>query len=245
MSGAAGGSVALSVVMPAFNESEILTESVQHVVERLRARDDVNGRFELLVVENGSTDDTLSIARRLATEMPEVRVLQRAEADYGAALRAGLLDAAGDLVVNFDCDYYDIDFLDRAIARLRSDGGPAMVVGSKRAPGADDRRSIARRAVTWTFSTILRVGFGLNVSDTHGMKAMRRAALLPSAEQCTLGRDLFDTELIIRAERAGLAIDEIPVSVVERRPARSPLARRVPRTLLGLLRLRRALGGNS
>jgi glycosyltransferase involved in cell wall biosynthesis len=227
--------------MPAFNESEILTESVQHVVERLRARDDVNDRFELLVVENGSTDDTLSIARRLATAMPEVRVLQRAEADYGAALRAGLLDASGELVVNFDCDYYDIDFLDRAIARLRSEGGPAMVVGSKRAPGADDRRSMARRAVTWMFSTILRVGFGLHVSDTHGMKAMRRSALLPRAEECTLGRDLFDTELIIRAERAGLAIDEIPVSVVERRPARSPLARRVPRTLVGLLRLRRAL----
>ena len=169
-------------------------------------------------------------------------MLQRAEADYGAALRAGLLDASGDLVVNFDCDYYDIDFLDRAIARLRSDGGPAMVVGSKRAPGADDRRSISRRGVTWVFSTILRVGFGLHVSDTHGMKAMRRAALLPCAADCTLGRDLFDTELIIRAERSGLAIDEIPVSVVERRPARSPVARRVPRTLLGLMQLRRALG---
>jgi glycosyltransferase involved in cell wall biosynthesis len=230
--------VALSVVMPAYNESEILSESVHHVVERLRERHE---SFEMIVVENGSTDSTLTIAHVLADEHPELRVLHRDVADYGAALRAGLLDARGDLVVNFDCDYYDIDFLDRAVARLRADSGPAIVIGSKRAPGADDQRSWARRLVTGVFSTILRLGFGLGVSDTHGMKAMRRAAVLPCARQCTLGRDLFDTELIVRAERAGLAIEEIPVSVVERRPARSPLARRVPRTLVGLAQLWRAL----
>ncbi len=239
MQGAAGGSVALSVVMPAFNESEILAESVEHVTEQLRARGDA---FEVVVVENGSTDDTLAIARRLGGAIPEVRVLHRAVADYGGALRAGLLDARGELVVNFDCDYYDTDFLDRAITRLRAADGPAVVVGSKRAPGADDRRSWARRLVTWMFSMILRAGFGLRASDTHGMKAMRRAALLGCAQECTLGRDLFDTELILRAERAGLAVEEIPVSVVERRPARSPLLGRVPRTLWGLVRLRRALG---
>ncbi len=227
------------MVMPAFNESAILSESVHHVVEKVRERGEV---FEMLVVENGSTDDTLAIAHRLASEMPELRVLHRIDADYGAALRDGLIDAHGDVVVNFDCDYYDVDFLDRAVGRLRSDAAPAIVVGSKRAPGASDRRSVARRAVTWTFSTILRVGFGLRVSDTHGMKAMRRAAVLPCARQCTLGRDLFDTELILRAERAGLTIEEIPVSVEERRPARSPLASRVPRTLVGLVQLRQALG---
>jgi glycosyltransferase involved in cell wall biosynthesis len=224
--------------MPAYNESEILAESVEHVVERLRARHEI---FEMIVVENGSTDSTRTIADGLATVHPELRVLHRDIADYGAALRAGLLDARGGLVVNFDCDYYDIDFLDRAIARLRAPGAPSMVIGSKRAPGADDQRSWARRLVTVVFSTILRVAFGLRVSDTHGMKAMRRADVLPCAERSTLGRDLFDTELILRAERAGLAIEEIPVSVVERRPARSPVARRVPRTLVGLVRLWRAL----
>src|SRR4029077_18843698 len=103
-------------------------------------------------------------------------------------------------------------------------------------------RSWARRLVTVVFSTLLRVGFGLRVSDTHGMKAMRRSGVLACARQCTLGRDLFDTELIVRAERAGLAIEEIPVAVVERRPARSPVARRVPRPLVGLWHLWRALG---
>ena len=242
MPGTAGGSVALSVVMPAFNESAILAESVEHVVKPLRERAET---FELLVVENGSTDDTLAIAHRLGVEVPELRVVHRAVADYGAALRNGLIEAQGEIIVNFDCDYYDIDFLDRAVARLRGERAPAIVVGSKRAPGASDQRSAARRAVTWGFSTLLRLGFGLHVSDTHGMKAMRREAVLPYAEQCTLGRDLFDTELIVRAERGGLGVEEIPVAVVERRPARSPLASRVPRTVWGLVTLRRALGWRS
>jgi hypothetical protein len=91
------------------------------------------------------------------------------------------------------------------------------------------------------FSTVLRVVFRLSVSDTHGMKAMRRAAVDPIARDCRFGQDLFDTELILRAERAGLTAAEIPVVVRELRPARTSIARRVPRTLVGLVKLRYAL----
>ena len=76
------------------------------------------------------------------------------------------------------------------------------------------------------------------MSDTHGMKAMRREALVPVVEACRLGTDLFDTEMVLRAERAGLATSEIPVTVEELRPSRSPIARRIPRTVAGLVRLR-------
>jgi len=62
--------------------------------------------------------------------------------------------------------------------------------------------------------------------------------VLPLAERCRFGTDLFDTELILRAERAGLPLDEIPVEVMERRPSRTPIARRIPRSVFGLLRLR-------
>jgi hypothetical protein len=70
---------------------------------------------------------------------------------------------------------------------------------------------------------------------------MRRAAVAPLAEGCRFGQDLFDTELILRAERAGLATAEIPVTVVEKRPARSSILQRIPRTLRGLAKLRVAL----
>jgi glycosyltransferase involved in cell wall biosynthesis len=224
--------------MPAFNEAAILDTSVKSVVDGLRARGE---SFEVIVVENGSTDSTLAIAEVLAAEHPEVRVAHRDEADYGRALRAGLLDAAGDAVVNFDTDYFDLEFLEAAVAQVLADNGPAVVVGSKRGEGAHDNRDPIRKLATLVFSTILRVVFGLRVSDTHGIKALRRAAVEPYARICTFGQDLFDTELILRVERAGLRTAEIPVEVRELRPARSTFITRVPRTLRGLCRLRWAL----
>ncbi len=95
--------------------------------------------------------------------------------------------------------------------------------------------------MTAAFSTLLRLGFGLRVSDTHGMKVLRRREVEPLARKCRLGTDLFDTELVLRAERAGLRVEELPVTVEERRPSRTPILQRVPRTLLGLARLRVAL----
>jgi glycosyltransferase involved in cell wall biosynthesis len=229
----------ISVVMPAHNEAELLDDSVTAVVEGLRAR---GASFEVLVVENGSSDGTHALAEQLGSRFEEVRVESLSKADYGAALRRGLLTAHGDAVVNFDVDYYDLDFLTDAVALLRSDADPpAIVVGSKRAPGADDQRSWPRRFVTWGFTYLLRVLFGLGVSDTHGMKAMRRDAVVRLAGACRFDADLFDTELVIRAEHAGLTVTEIPVRVSERRPSRTSILGRATRSLWGLARLRAVL----
>jgi glycosyltransferase involved in cell wall biosynthesis len=229
------GDPELSVVMPAHNVAEFLEQSIADVVTGLRARGD---GFELIVVENGSTDGTLDVARCIAEQTPEVRVRTFPSPDYGEALRTGILASTGEIVVTFDVDFYDLEFLDQALARLRSDNGPAIVIASKRAAGTRDLRPWPRRSVTAVFTIILRVGFGLRASDTHGMKAMRRRTVEPIARRCHFGTDLFDTELVLRAERAGVAIAQLPVSVEERRPSRTPIWRRVVRTLVGLARLR-------
>ena len=226
--------MAFTIVMPAFNEATIIERSLGELLTGMRTRGET---FEIVVVENGSTDDTEQRARAVAAANPEVRVLHRELADYGNALRHGLVDACGEIVVNFDCDYYDLGFVERAVDRIREPDRPAIVVGSKRAQGADDRRSWSRRFVTATFATMLRVGFGLKVSDTHGMKALVREPLLPVVARCRYGRDLFDTEVILRAEKADLVVVEIPVDVEELRPARTSIVRRIPRTLSGLARL--------
>jgi glycosyltransferase AglD len=81
----------------------------------------------------------------------------------------------------------------------------------------------------------------LKVSDTHGMKVMRRDDVVEIARHCQFGTDLFDTELILRAERAGLNTGEIGVKVEEKREARTPIANRILRSLRGLVRLKVAL----
>ena len=231
----------ITIVMPAFNEAAFLERAVTDVAAGLAALD---YDHEVLIVENGSTDGTADLARRLASDVPGVRALSLPEADYGAALRAGFLEARGNVVANFDVDYWDLGFLGTALGLLSGPGPETadVVVGSKRAAGADDQRAWARRAITSVFAFVLRRGFGLGVSDTHGMKAMRRVPLLPLVQQSTFGTDLFDTELILRAERAGLAVREVPVAVRESRPSRTSILRRGARTVRGLVRLRLALG---
>jgi glycosyltransferase involved in cell wall biosynthesis len=227
--------------MPAHNEAALLSDSVHEVLDGLRAR---STPFELIVVENGSLDSTPDVVERLAHEAPEVVARRLPRADYGLALRTGLFAATGDVVVNFDVDYTDLGFLDAVLRRFGEPDPPAIIVGSKRAPGSQDRRSRIRRVVTWGFALVLRVGFGLRRTDTHGMKAMDRELILPIARASRCDGELFDTELILRAERAGLRVEELPVTVNERRPSRSSITRRALRTLVGLVRLRVALAGS-
>jgi glycosyltransferase involved in cell wall biosynthesis len=196
--------------------------------------------FEVVVVENGSADATAEEGARLEQQFPQVRFISLPVPDYGLALREGFLRSVGDVVVNFDVDLVDLDFLDRALEQM-SDPDVTIVVGTKLGPGSLDRRPLTRRVVTAAFAAVLRYGFGLRTSDTHGLKALRRAPLAPLVEECQFGKDIFDTELILRAERKGLKVEAIPVTVADTRPPRTPIARRIPRTLLGLVRLRLAL----
>src|SRR5947209_18517456 len=141
----------VTVVLAAHNEEPFLAATVADVLAGLRER---GLQFEVVIAENGSTDGTLAVAERLAAADPEVRVLSLPDPDYGAALRAGLLDARGDVVVNFDVDYYDLTFLDRALERMDGPDHPAVVVGSKRQDGSLDTRPWSRKLVTFGFTTI-------------------------------------------------------------------------------------------
>jgi glycosyltransferase involved in cell wall biosynthesis len=229
----------VSVVIPVHNEAYYVEDALGDLLTELDAAEVSTGAFiEVIVAENGSTDDTADRVAAMAGASPRLSLLRLPVPDYGAAMREGFLTSDGDWVVNFDIDYYSGDFLVAAVGHEDAD----VVLASKRAPGSEDRRSIFRRTATWGFNVLLRTVLESNVSDTHGMKAIRRTVIDAVAGDVGSTEDLFDTELVIRAERAGFRIVELPVTVEERRESRSRLARRIPRTLRGLWHIRRDLG---
>jgi len=224
----------ISFILPAYNEATHLTSAVRNIVESWASS---SFTIEVLIVENGSSDSTWDEAVELANHYSTVRAFHLPEADYGAALRFGLLHADGRLVVNYDVDLTEVEFLERAMSVMDVTEA-AIVVGSKRTRGSNDSRAYIRKVATWTYSSILRVGFGLSVTDTHGVKLMDRQAVLAIVPLCRFTRDLFDTELVLRAERSGLIVQEVPVQITDERPPRTKLTGRIPRTLLSLAKLR-------
>jgi glycosyltransferase involved in cell wall biosynthesis len=220
----------VTVVIPIHNEAGYLPGALERLWEELQA---VPAAVDVVLAENGSTDGTAGVAADLAARRADLTLLRLPEPDYGAAMRAGFRSAAGMWVVNFDIDYFSGEFLRAALAQDAD-----IVLASKRAPGADDRRSLLRRFGTLVFNRILRWVFGSQVSDTHGMKLVRRSVIESVLPFVSSTEDLFDTELVLRSERDGYRIVELPATVEEQRVARTRFLERVPRTLLGLLRIR-------
>lgn len=225
----------VSVVIPIHNEQAILESTTQAVLDAFRSMEEVQ-LAELILSENGSIDLTRDLAEKLALEHPEIVVLTSDLPDYGAAMRAGFAHATGECIVNFDADYYDFEFVKAAITI-----DAAIVVAAKNIEGSTDARATVRRVGSRSFGWLVRKLLGITTSETHGIKLYRREAIQGVLGQVHSTRDLFDTELVARAERSGLRVVELPITTVEMRHSRSGILKRIPRTVLGLVLLRRKL----
>src|SRR6185503_2538432 len=223
----------VSIVIPVYNEEGILRGSVLELEEKLRR---FGWSYELLLCENGSRDRTIEIGRELEAEHPHVRMLSVGEPNYGLAMRQGILEARGRYVICDEIDLLDTEFYARAMALLeRSD--TELVVGSKAMVGSNDQRPLFRRAATRVYNGMLRAVCRYPGTDTHGLKAFRREALLETARRCRLDRDVFASEFVIRAHREGKKVVEIPFAVREKRPPSIRLMTRVPHVLSSVAKL--------
>jgi glycosyltransferase involved in cell wall biosynthesis len=232
----------ISIVIPIYNEQGILHAAVVDVRERLKP---FGWSYELILAENGSKDETVRIAQELAAkyndpEDGQVRTLSLGEPNYGKALKQGILLARGDLVICDEIDLCDTDFHRRAIEILET-GEADLVIGSKLAVGAEDDRPMWRHAASMGYSAMLRVLLGFRGTDTHGLKAFRRVALLDTVRACLVDKDVFASEFVIRADRGGIKIREIPVRVIEKRPPSINLFKRVPNVLKSIAKLTYAI----
>ena len=223
----------VSIVVPVYNEEAIVESAARELVKGLDAR---NLDFELVFAENGSKDRTRDILARLASEDPRIRWFHSETPNYGAALKRGILEARGELVICDEIDLCDLHFYDRALPMLEAREAD-LVVGSKAARGASDQRPLMRRMATRVHNRLLRVTLGFQGTDTHGLKAFRREALLPVLARCVVDMDVFASELVVRAWREHLKVREVPIQLNEKREPSIHLFKRVPNVLKQVARL--------
>lgn len=232
----------ISIVIPIYNEEAILHAAVVDLRERLAP---MGWSYEIILAENGSRDRTVEIGQELANkygsaESGQVKIISMGEPNYGKALKQGILLARGEIVICDEIDLCDADFHRRAVDLLET-GDADLVIGSKLLDGAEDDRPVIRHVASIAYSSMLRVLLGFRGTDTHGLKAFRRAALLDVVRACLVDKDVFASEFVIRADRGGIRTTEIPVRVIEKRPPSINLFKRVPNVLKSVAKLTYAI----
>tara|TARA_B100000963_G_scaffold226711_1_gene197789 strand:+ start:4322 stop:5056 length:735 start_codon:yes stop_codon:yes gene_type:complete len=221
-----------SIVIPIYNEEEILEESTNAIYSLCKS---MGIDFEIIFSENGSTDNTKKIADKLIKKYSMIKIISNPEPNYGNALKAGFELAKYDLVISFDIDYYSESFLREA---LMLDNEYSSITASKRLESSEDGRRFIRRLATNFFVILLKTLFRTKLSDTHGMKAIKKTEIEKILPQVISTQDIFDTELLIRIEKNGGKIKEVPAKVNEIRPSVSLIYKRIPRTIKSLIKLK-------
>jgi glycosyltransferase involved in cell wall biosynthesis len=228
------------VAIPVYNEAGQLGDSVREVHGFLGAQ----ARFdwEILIVNNGSTDGTLAIARGLTRDLPGVRVFHLDQKGRGGALSQAWAQRAADILTYMDVDLStEIEAFPRLVEPLLS-GACDLATGSRLLRESRTTRCLRRDLLSHGYNWLVRACFHTQFSDAQcGFKAItRRAAreLLPLVHDTGW---FWDTELLVIAEKLGYRIFDLPVRWVEDRDSRVKVWSTVIHDLRGIIRLRRRL----
>lgn len=227
-------SKSVSIVIPVFNEEQILKDVVEKLVSDLKK---IINDLEILLIENGSTDKSLLIAKQLANKYSVIKVKHLPKANYGLALKTGFKLAKSDLIINFSVDWVDIAFLKKAINYSKDYD---IVLASKLNIKSKDLRPILRRISGLIFHQLTRLILGLPFSDTHGIRLVRRNPVLKIINECLLGEEGFESEMLFKSHKANLEILELPVVIRESRPSRSKITKIALRALYQLFKIKYA-----
>jgi len=197
----------VSVILPAYNEERRLGESVRKLEKVLEK---TLGEFEIIISEDGSSDRTVDIAKAL--ESGRVRLYNNGKRmGKGAAIKSAAGYARANIIVFMDADLASnpehvarlVDFIEK---------GAAIVIGSRYLKESKTRRSATRYVASRGFNWLVRNALGSKLTDHQcGFKAFRKDLVLPIINDVKERGWFWDTELLVRAQRKGLKIAEIPI----------------------------------
>ncbi|WP_207590791.1 flippase-like domain-containing protein [Halomontanus rarus] len=221
-------SVAVSVVLPAYNEAGTIQHAVEATLETL-ASFLPDGRFEVIVAEDGCNDRTPEIASELAADDERIRHVHSDERlGRGGALEYAFRAADGETLVYFDTDLAtDMRHLEELVEAVHS-GEYDIATGSRRMHGRKVDRPASRDIPSTGFNRLVRLCLRSELHDHQcGFKAFDREALFSILEDVEDAHWFWDTEVLVRAQRAGYRIKEFPVDWTPREDTKVDLIRDV------------------
>lgn len=228
----------LSLVIPAYNESKIILDTLAAVTAELsRLTED----YEVLIVDDGSTDDMAALVKGCGD--PHVRLTgYQPNHGKGRAVRTGMLEAEGEIILCTDADlaYGTAVFAD-LLERLENTGAD-LAIGSRRL-SKDGYRDYPplRLLASKCFGLVVRVLSGLKYDTQCGIKGYRREAAKRIFSQCTNDGFAFDFEVLMTADKLGMKVEQIPVSIVNHRESKVNVLRDSARMFRDIFHIRRAV----
>jgi glycosyltransferase involved in cell wall biosynthesis len=230
----------VDVVIPVLNEAHVLEQSVLTVREFLKHH--VVHRWGVIVVDNGSTDGTAEVGRRLADQFPDVRLMCLKERGRGRALRHAWTESSADVVCYMDVDLStDLRALPPLLDAIVLDGYD-IATGSRLMKGSRTTRSLKREVISRAYNLFLRLVLSTNFSDAQcGFKAVSRDVVEQLVPQVLDNSWFFDTELLVLAEKQGYRIKDIRINWVEDSDSRVKILRTAWDDIKGVFRVRRLL----
>lgn len=199
----------VTAVIPVYNDRDALEIALPRSIEVL---DRISSRFEIIVAEDGSTDGSPELVQGFSHTDRRVRLLHSDKRlGRGLALHRAITEAQGSIVCYFDVDLAtDMQHLEELIQSIRS--GADVATGSRLLPRSDTRRTRRRQIASRGYNFLVRLILGSRVHDHQcGFKAFRKERILPILPLIQAGHWFWDTELLIRCQRIGYRITELPV----------------------------------
>jgi dolichyl-phosphate beta-glucosyltransferase len=201
-----------SIVIPAYNESARLGATLEKVLAYVHAQ---GWNAEVIVVNDGSRDDTAEIVRRFAAQDPILRLIENpGNRGKGYSVRNGMLNARGQIVLFSDADLSSpIEEAPKLFQALKD--GADIAIGSRwlRAETQTQRQPLHRQIFGRVFNVLLRLSLGLQFADTQcGFKAFKQPAVRAIFPQQRIERWGFDPEILFLARKFGFKVKEVPVA---------------------------------
>lgn len=225
----------LSIIFPVRNEEDYIEKALREVADHLKEK---KYPYEIITVVNGCTDKTEEKIKSEIKTNNHLRLV-KSKSGYGYALRKGLKEAKGKYLIIYNVDFYDLRLIDLVEIDLY---GKDVIIGSKRAHWSKDNRSLMRKIISFSFNLYLKLKYGFQGSDTHGIKVFNRRVFDAVYGECKTCGGIFDTEFILRSQTAGFKLADFPVEVEEKRPSRFP--NRFFQTFLDIYELQKSLSEN-